>query len=859
MRTLYLTNLGGMRYGIWKDEVRSVREAPPVHRLPLSPACVAGISVLDGRSTALADLAVCVGLRPPDQGGKGLVLFVAGKDADSAFIVPGPLAEAEVPSDAVFPMPDYVRTAEIDTCVVLDSAPVPVINLTGLYAHIHEADPEPSVPSFTAPPGRHPIAPEENGVRLISSGGELFALLFRDLAGSPVPPGLVSPLALTPRYVRGLVFHDQSVFPVIHLSERMGLPAPGGANVMAVAGLSSARFGFLVDEDQGTPPADQVRVMPLPPVAQTGWTPAVVLYRGTIIPLLDLSAILSAAPREHPAGPLPEQYSPGSVFPEAFERQHVEVVEFSLLGVRHALPKTEVEDIVAFKPYRRVPDALPIVIGVTGHKGDVLPVLDLAMVFGRRSLETADWSMVLVKNGDFRAFVITEHVYDERMLPKDVQRKVPIILPHNLVYGCYPEGTVVRLILNVEALAVHFDKSMVKELLTALTREMAGAPAELVPSLLPEEHRPIESRKEEEEPAVAAAAEPSMMAQAEAAEARAKSEAEEQARREAEEQARRDAEERARAEAEAKVRAEAEARILHDAEERAREEAERKARLEADERARAEAETTARAESETNARREQEELARREEEARALREAEEKVRRDAEEQARRAAEERARIAAEEKARHEAEEETRRRAAEKARVEEEESARRAAEEETRRKAAAALREAEEIKRKVIKETIPASAATFSSRTASAPSGGPAPEYGKRLERGSKEWRKYIAYGIAAIVLSLLVYFGLFKTAEERGGEGKAPLTAEAGKGAETPASLKKPEREGPLVLKVPQDKMIETEVYIVKRGDTLWDICERFTGDPFNYPRVAGDNRIANPDLIFPGQKIELRR
>src|SRR5574341_587919 len=100
MRTRYLTNLGGMRFGIWKDEVRSVRDAQPVHRLPRSPACVACISVLDGRSTALADLAVCVGLRPPDQGGKGLVLFVAGKDADSAFIVPGPLAEAEVPSDA---------------------------------------------------------------------------------------------------------------------------------------------------------------------------------------------------------------------------------------------------------------------------------------------------------------------------------------------------------------------------------------------------------------------------------------------------------------------------------------------------------------------------------------------------------------------------------------------------------------------------------------------------------------------------------------------------------------------------------------------------------------------------------------
>jgi hypothetical protein len=499
------------------------------------------------------------------------------------------------------------------------------------------------------------------------------------------------------------------------------------------------------------------------------------------------------------------------------------------------------------------------VIGVTGHKGDVLPVLDLAMVFGRRSLETADWSMVLVKNGDFRAFVITEHVYDERMLPRDVQRKVPIILPHNLVYGCYPEGAVVRLILNVEALAVHFDKAMVKELLTALTREMAEAPAELVPSLLPEEHRPMEPRKEEEEPAVAAAAEASMKAAVEA-EARAKSESEERARREAEERTRQEAAERERVEAEIKVRAETEARIRREAEERAREEAEAQAKAAEEEKARLEAGERARSEAEARAAAEVEAKARREEEDRARREAGEKARRDAEEQARHLAEERARIAAEEKARRQAEEEAGRRAAEKARAGEEERSRIAAEEERRRDAAAALRETEAIKRTAIEETIPASAATFSSRTASAPSGAPAPESGKRLERGSKEWRTYIAYGIAAIVLSLLVYFGLFKTAEERGGEGKASLTAEAGKKAETPAaSRKKPEREGPLVLTVPEDRKIEADMYIVKQGDTLWDICERFTGDPFNYPRVAGDNRIANPDLIFPGQNIYLRK
>jgi nucleoid-associated protein YgaU len=45
--------------------------------------------------------------------------------------------------------------------------------------------------------------------------------------------------------------------------------------------------------------------------------------------------------------------------------------------------------------------------------------------------------------------------------------------------------------------------------------------------------------------------------------------------------------------------------------------------------------------------------------------------------------------------------------------------------------------------------------------------------------------------------------------------------------------------------------------VVKKGDTLWAISKRFTGNPFNYPQVAKENNIKNPDLIFPGQEIRL--
>jgi len=59
-------------------------------------------------------------------------------------------------------------------------------------------------------------------------------------------------------------------------------------------------------------------------------------------------------------------------------------------------------------------------------------------------------------------------------------------------------------------------------------------------------------------------------------------------------------------------------------------------------------------------------------------------------------------------------------------------------------------------------------------------------------------------------------------------------------------------------------------YVVKRGDTLWDIAERELGSPSEWPRLyafnnrdvvnrTGVRKIDNPDLIYEGEVIRLPR
>jgi len=52
---------------------------------------------------------------------------------------------------------------------------------------------------------------------------------------------------------------------------------------------------------------------------------------------------------------------------------------------------------------------------------------------------------------------------------------------------------------------------------------------------------------------------------------------------------------------------------------------------------------------------------------------------------------------------------------------------------------------------------------------------------------------------------------------------------------------------------------EPEYYVIKSGDTLWKIAEKFLGNGSKYPEIFEANRevIEDPDKIFVGQKIRI--
>src|SRR5262249_51978838 len=51
----------------------------------------------------------------------------------------------------------------------------------------------------------------------------------------------------------------------------------------------------------------------------------------------------------------------------------------------------------------------------------------------------------------------------------------------------------------------------------------------------------------------------------------------------------------------------------------------------------------------------------------------------------------------------------------------------------------------------------------------------------------------------------------------------------------------------------------SQVHVVRKGDTLWGICDSYFHNPYQWPRIWSYNpQIQNPHCVFPNENVRLK-
>lgn len=465
--------LGENEFCARKDDLIDITGGNIISHLPLTPAYFDGVVDLNGTTTYVFDLAALIGITSSRSTHEGTLLIISKKNPPAAFRVDEISEAATIKNEEIIPIPSYLKSEFIDTCAIHEERLIPIINLSLILKSIQSERIETAGQLSLSPPANisNKNISKEN-LKLFILGEETFAALEFDPKQPLFTLKEIAVIPGTPDFVLGVSLFKGLALTIIDTSLRLNRKKSDGRKVL-ISKVGKDLFGFIVDAEKKRATTAKAKTLDLPHLTSKKWMTSAIFTGKEVIPILRLRSLLSL---EEPISKetVAKKYRPDSLFEERFFKQKVKITELILMGKHHALPATEVKEVITLKRYRNLPGLPSIVIGVSEHKGALLPVIDIEACFGIKSEMTKSWKMVHVENGDFSALVVTKATLDEKELPPELHRKMPLMMKHRFLYGCYPnnEAKMISLTLNVYKMAIYFDEEMLREIFKSHVSEV---------------------------------------------------------------------------------------------------------------------------------------------------------------------------------------------------------------------------------------------------------------------------------------------------------------------------------------------------------------------------------------------------
>ncbi len=492
LKKVYLVNFDSFRYAVGEDEVINHFIPVELMLLPSGPEDRRiFVTTLGDDLFYLYDIARFLGGKSGDFESAKQVFVISETDKVHGFFINHICDEPRVP-ELCLSLPEYIRSPLLDSAVIIDGKPFPLLNIRELQDRMQEQDlPDPGISLKIAGPGKKDVAGAKSYSRY-GCGPRWFCIPDYMLPESEIVKAPVAPVSFYPDRVAGLTRYREGIIPVIQLFENG--EDKGGDRLFVVSAAGDTNVGLLADTRAGEIDPAHMPLRELPPVARCGgWSHAFV-DDGNFYPLVDLYGVLDEVGDIQEREKFKELYVPSSGFLSVFLNDVIEIMEFEFGGNCYGLPREEVMECFSFMGYSDFPGLPAMIPGLLFYKDELLPVLDLALWSGESSYRATYRDMVFLVNGNLRLVIAVEKVLDWKRVEREGQREYR----HLFVYGCYWDEKL-KLILNIEAMLKNYEKiefSLIEHR-EEEKGEILPVEKETVPEEIPVPEAPVETAAED--------------------------------------------------------------------------------------------------------------------------------------------------------------------------------------------------------------------------------------------------------------------------------------------------------------------------------------------------------------------------
>jgi len=452
---LLVIMLNGQEYGIFSETRQVLYRDVPVHKFPMMDSTLIKLCLVQDKTLGVADLAAYLGVTVVESvSSSSIIIYPDRNNSLAGFTIESKVRIIKKSDVKIIPLPEYLKCGDIDKVAVVDNVLIPLINSANVCRRFEEKQFLPDRPGYSIDSYIDPEV-QVSGYHLFDCGEDQFALP-DSVSVLSVESYKITDMAGLPDYLAGIFLYQDKIIPVMDFARRIGIDSSDEQEMM-IADIQGRSFGLLVNKTGSLVNAKETQEHFLPALVQSNWMHKAIYYEKQIVPIVELDHLLSAGLRGKEEKPLPKRYSFSSEFHSEMGKKVVEVTEFSILSMKHAFPKSEIIETMDPIFFTHLPNVLPVVIGIANYKEEFLPVIDLALCFGYKTGISDMSKMVLMQNGDFKALVLVKHVFPDRKVPVEDQKSLPVKIPHEIIYECYLDETRICLILNIEALTLYFD------------------------------------------------------------------------------------------------------------------------------------------------------------------------------------------------------------------------------------------------------------------------------------------------------------------------------------------------------------------------------------------------------------------